>query len=71
MTELEDYYKSEIYEEGMPLFEDLKHWQRSQMVNGGHFNRWKARKSFEALRAHFFNALGIPHLIAWLSKFIK
>ena len=71
MDELEDYYKSEIYEQGMPEFEALDHWQRSAMVNGGDFNRWKARKSFEAFRDACFNALRIPHLIAWLSKFIK
>ena len=71
MTELQEYYNSEIYEQGMPPFEDLEHWQRSQMVNGGHFNRWKARKSFEALRDACFNALRIPDFVAWLSKLIK
>lgn len=71
MTELEEYYNSEIYEQGMPDFEKLEHWQRSQMVNGEHFNRWKARKSFEALRDAFFNALCIPKMVTWLSKLIK
>lgn len=71
MTELEEYYNSEIYEQGMPRFEDLEHWQRSQMVNGGHFNRWKGRKSLEAFRDAFFNALRLPRIVEWLSKLIK
>lgn len=37
MTDLEEYYNSEIYEQGMPIFKNIEHWQRSQMVNSAHF----------------------------------
>jgi hypothetical protein len=71
MNELEEYYKSEIYENGMPEFEHLDHWQRSAMVNGGAFNRWKVRRSFEAFRDSVFKALRLPALVSRLSRLIK
>lgn len=71
MVELEQYYTSEIYEHGMPRFEGLEHWQRSQMENSLHFKLWKARKPFETFKSAFLNTLGIPRLADWLSKFFK
>jgi len=49
MDELKEYYESEIYEQGMPKFEDTEPWQRSQMENSLAFNRWRLRKAIEKL----------------------
>jgi hypothetical protein len=66
--ELKEYYNSEIYEPGMPEFEDLQHWQRSQMQNTAYFQRWQAARSFQALKASILNALRIPQIVDWLHR---
>jgi len=56
MDELKEYYESEIYEQGMPKFEDTEPWQRSQMANSLGFFRWKAKRLelLKNLRKCFF-----------------